>query len=318
MNLGICNWSSLYQFTEYNLLTEGCLHLRSFTTFNTLKIYLGKRSSKTYRIKDVDTTSMKLVDIAKLPCYTGIFSEIRSQFSTIIIVCHSTHRTKSNYFNTDCTDDDMRCEENEFHELAMYLRTFDKTFILQNWESDNYKDKTPLSTKNMIRWAKHRQAGVDRYRKYDGGRNDNVFHAIEVNHIFHPHTVIHDVIPHLRIDLVSYSCYDTQENPVYFEQAIRGMLQLINRERNYCNGVPQCVQSRFPVPLYIGEFGVSHHNHTREDVAKVLQDVITISKAYKLPYVNFWNLYNNEPGREFGLIDKDKHLTPSAQLFLEM
>lgn len=313
MNLGICNWSGLYKFTEYDLLSEGCLALEQFYNFNTLKIYLGRRSSRIYRIK-TDTTAMRLVDIAKMREYTSIFSQKKS-YQTIIIVCHSTHRDKSNYWNTECLDEDMKKEEDEFDELANYLRSFDKTFILQNWESDNYKVKTDISTNNMIRWIKHRQAGIDRFRKFNGGTYDNVFHAIEVNHIFSEHTVIHDVIPHVRIDLVSYSCYDTQKNPVYFEQAIQLILRSINRTRNYCNGVPRCLD-RFPVPLYIGEFGVSHTDHKSFEVINILYNVISISSKYNLPYANFWNLYNNEPNKQFGLINNVNQLTPSGQWFL--
>lgn len=320
MNLGICNWDSLYKFTKYDLLTEGRMQLQKhqFHQFNTLKIYLGKRSSKLYHINDVDTSKMRLIDIAKLPTYTNIFSEEQYSvfnsepfFSTIIIVCHSTHRTKSSYFNTEFTDEDKIHEENEFHELATYLRTFTtKTFILQNWESDNYKEKTPVATTNMIKWAKARQAGIDRYRNTNGGVEDNVFHAIEVNRIFAEHTVIYDVIPFLRIDLVSYSCYDTQQRPESFEKAINIILHHMNRYE-----VPKCVQDRFPVPLYIGEFGLSHHNHTPEHLEATFRSVINLSKQYKLPYVNFWNLYNNEPNNQFGLIDQSQQLTFSAKFF---
>lgn len=319
MNIGICNWSSLYQFTHSDLLSEGFKTISDkFKHFTTLKIYLGKRSSKTYRFKDVDTTKMKLVDIAKLPEYTAIFSAYRSPFSTIIIVCHSTHREKSNYWNTECTDEDMKNEEDEFADLANYLRTFtDKTFILQNWESDNYKNKTELATKNMIRWIKHRQEGIDRFRKNpsNNGTYDNVFHAIEVNHIFSENTVIHDVIPHVRIDLVSYSCYDTQQNSLQFEKAIQFILSSIHRERNYCKGVPKCL-NRFPVPLYIGEFGVSHKHRRSFEVTNILYQVIKISRHYKLPYVNFWNLYNNEPENNFGLIDCYGKNTVSGNWFI--
>lgn len=317
MDFGICNWSALYKFTEYDLLTEGCKVISNNKfKFNTLKIYLGKKSSKTYDIKDIDTTKLSLVEIAKLPQYTFLFSS--KQFNTIIIVCHSTHRKKSNYWNTELTDDDIKNEEDQFHELATYLRTFNKIFILQNWESDNYKDKTDIATKNMIKWIKHRQSGIDRFRKYPNniGSYDNVFHAIEVNHIFKEDTVIHKVIPYVNIDLVSYSCYDTQKNQEAFEKAINIILGSINRNRNYCKGVPKCL-NRFPVPLYIGEFGVSHKNKKYFQVMNILYNIVTISKKYNLPYVNFWNLYNNEENEEFGLIDSFNKITPSGKFFIE-
>lgn len=317
MNFGICNWSSLYNFTQYDLLTEGCKVISDrFKKFNTLKIYLGKRSSKIYKIKDTDSTKLSLVEIAKLPPYEFIFSG--KQFNTIIIVCHSTHREKSNYWNIELTDDDIKNEEDQFHDLATHLRSFNKIFILQNWESDNYKDKTDIATRNMILWIKHRQAGIDRFRKNpnNNGSYDNVFHAIEVNHIFKDDTVIHTVIPYVNIDLVSYSCYDTQENTDYFEKAINLILGNINRNRNYTKGVPNCLNI-FPIPLYIGEYGVSHKNKKCFQVMNTLYNIITISKKYNLPYTNFWNLYNNELNEEFGLIDSFNKLTPSGKFFIE-
>lgn len=318
MQLGICNWSSLYKFTKHDLLTEGCKVIKDkFNKFSTLKIYLGKRSSKTYDIKDVDTSKLTLVEIAKLEVYTKVFLNI--QFNTIIIVCHSTHRSKSNYWNTDLTQDDLKNEEDQFNDLATYLRTFDKTFILQNWESDNYKDDTDISSRNMIKWIKYRQAGIDRFRKNpnNNGSYDNVFHAIEVNRIYQKNTVIHKVIPHVRIDLVSYSCYDTQKNPENFEKAIKLILSSINRTRNYSKGIPKCLD-RFLVPLYIGEFGLSHKNKKSFQVMNTLYNIITISSQYNLPYANFWNLYNNEEDEEFGLIDHSNKITPSGEFFINL
>jgi hypothetical protein len=317
MELGICNWSSLYKFTNYDLLTEGCKVVKEhFNKFKTLKIYLGKRSSKIYNIKDVDTSKLTLVEISKLEVYTNLFLD--KQFNTIIIVCHSTHRPKSNYWNTELTQDDLKNEEDQFNNLANYLRTFNKTFILQNWESDNYKDNTDVSTRNMIKWIKHRQAGIDLFRKNsNNGTYDNVFHAIEINRIYQKDSVIHKVIPHVRIDLVSYSCYDTQQNPENFEKAIKLILGSINRNRNYSKGVPKCLD-RLPVPLYIGEFGLSHKNKKSFQIMNTLYNIITISRKYNLPYANFWNLYNNEDGEEFGLIDNSNKITPSGEFFINL
>lgn len=317
MNLGICNWSSLYKFTDEDLLSEGCKVITNKFNFKTIKIYLGKRSAKIYSIKDINTEVMTLVDIAKLPVYSKIF--FNKQIKTVIIVCHSTHRSKSNYWNNELTPFDLEQEENQFHDLATYLRTFPKkTFILQNWESDNYKHKTSISTKNMIRWIKHRQAGVDRFRKIpsNNGTYDNVFHAIEVNKIFDKDSVIHKVIPYVYIDFVSYSCYDSQQNPEKFENAINIILGSINRNRNYCKGIPKCLE-KFPVPLYIGEFGVSHKNKKSFQVMNTLYEVITISRKYNIPYANFWNLYNNEKNENFGLIDSSNIITPSGIFFIK-
>ena len=46
-----------------------------------------------------------------------------------------------------------------------------------------------------------------------------------------------------------------------------------------------------------------------------LNNVYRVGCKYRLPYINFWNLYNNEPDNDFGLIDKDGQFTLSGKLF---
>lgn len=322
--MGICNWSGLYKFTDNNLLQEGEKVLRNFKCFDTIKLYLGKRSSSTYKLP-VSVDNMSLVEIAKLPYYNSIFKN--HQFNNIILVCHSTHRKKSNYWNDDFTENDKKMECKEFHDLSTYLRTFtNKVFILQNWESDNYKRRTKDASDRMIQWIKARQSGVDVYRKelvknYDVKKypvvefNDNVFHAIEVNRVKEANTITYEVLPYIRVDLISYSCYETQENSQHFHKAINIILSKIDRRRNYTGGsVPSCL-SRFSSPLYIGEFGLSHTERSEEYILSVIKHLIRTANNYKLPIINFWNLYNNEKGRLFGLIDSNNELTSSGNFF---
>lgn len=323
-SLGICNWSSLYKFTNNTLLEEGEKVLESFKCFDTIKLYLGKRSKTTYGLP-VSVSGKSLREIAELSHYTNVFKN--SQFRTIILVCHSTYREKSNYWNEYFTEEDKKRECQEFNDLSMYLRTFtDKVFIIQNWESDNYKVRTPEATRRMIEWIKARQDGIDMYRKdivskYDPKRynivpfDDNVFHAVEVNRVKERDTVVYDVLPHIRVDLVSYSCYETQTNNNDFNTAIKAILSRVDRRRNYTGGqVPYCL-NRFSSPLYIGEFGLSHLGVDKEYVLNTIKNVISVANSYRLPYVNFWNLYNNESGNMFGLLDSNNKLTVSGDYF---
>ena len=312
LSLGICNWGSLYQFSNKSLLEEGHnIISNEYKMFDTLKIYMGKRIHKIYGISYVK--GMTLLDIAKLPEYINVLTS--SMYKNIIIVCHSTHREKSNYWNEEFTSIDKINEENEFNDLAMFLRNIkNTTFILQNWESDNYRLVNNDVSIRMISWIKSRQSGIDRYRKNNIIIEDNVFHAIEINRIG-VHKMITDIIPHIRIDLVSYSCYDSQENPVLFENNIKYILSQIKRERNYTfKQIPECLK-RFRVPLYIGEFGLSHNNNYENHIINTLNNVFHTSSKYELPFINFWNLYNNEPNRMYGLIDDKNTKTVSAKWF---
>ena len=321
-SLGICNWSSLYRFTNKNLLEEGNIVINNnFKCFNTIKIYLGKRSSRIYGFNE-SVSGKKLVEIAQMEYYKNLFSN--SSFSTIILVCHSTHHSRSNYWNDSFTEEDKTKEIQEFNDLSMYLRTFlKKTFILQNWESDNYKNKSPNSTQRMIEWITARQDGIDLYRKqfvyikygFVQLFGDNVFHAIEVNKVKDDNSCVYKVLPYIRVDLISYSCYETQQNSQEFEHAVKIILDRIDRRRDYTNGqIPPCLKN-FPVGLYIGEYGLSNKHFDENMVINTLNNVYRVGCKYRLPYINFWNLYNNEPDNDFGLIDKDGQFTLSGKLF---
>jgi hypothetical protein len=321
-SLGICNWSSLYKFTYKNLLEEGAIVINNnFKCFNTIKIYLGKRSQMIYGFEE-DVSGKSLLEIAKLPHYEKIFSS--PNFSTVIIFCHSTHHKKSNYWNTIFTDEDRKREIDEFNKLSMHLRRFlSKIFILQNWESDNYRHKSKDATQRMIEWVTARQEGVDIFRKsnvyikYDMVQPfcDNVFHGFEINRVKDNNSCIYEVVPHIRVDLISYSCYETQQNKDEFEYAINIILSKINRNRKYTKGgVPPCLDI-FQSPLYIGEFGLSNSHYQDSVVIHTLNNIYEIASKYHFPYINFWNLYNNEENRDFGLINKDGQFTLSGKLF---
>jgi hypothetical protein len=78
----------------------------------------------------------------------------------------------------------------------------------------------------MIGWLGARQAGVDAARAaLRGVSGVSVLHASEVNlvrtsiDVGFPN-VVNTVLPHVALDMVSYSAYDTEADDVYFGRAL--------------------------------------------------------------------------------------------------
>lgn len=108
------------------------------------------------------------------------------------------------------------------------LRTYagtGKTFIIQNWGGDwalrgsfdPDTKPTAAATAAMIRWLTARQRGVALARAKFATCGARVFHACEVNLVRQAQvegapSVTTDVLPHVSVDLASYSAWDTKDS----------------------------------------------------------------------------------------------------------
>ncbi|MHC4799114.1 MAG: hypothetical protein ACYTF1_20970, partial [Planctomycetota bacterium] len=119
--------------------------------------------------------------------------------------------------------------EQDFYDLARYLlQTYNNTgkvFVLGHHEGDwhlwghyNVPDPpypTATAVQGMIDWYSARQDGVTRARNETAHTNVYVYAAAEVNHVERSmqypslYWVTSDVLPHLHMDLVAYSAYET-------------------------------------------------------------------------------------------------------------
>lgn len=212
----------------------------------------------------------------------------------------------------DDQKENLQRVETEFYELAKYLlnnyRERDVTFILSNWEGDWMmrggvsqvskwrKDSIPadasIRVQNMIDWITARQKGVARARKELGESNCKVYNAVEVNKVFDGiwegmPSITTDVLPHVKVDMVSWSAYDGKS-----PDGVK-MYKGIEYLRHYMNPTPYMKGEKV---VFIGEINEHENRNGRtEEYVKNFCDIIMgVYFAQQIPYIFYWEIYANE------------------------
>lgn len=247
----------------------------------------------------------------------------------------SSPGTSWNYWCDAITPADEAAETREFSELTAHLlgafSGTGKTFILEHWEGDwsahcgNYdasKPPTPEVQARMVRWLTARQAGVDAGRAawcrsagaavrdctdgraVHGAAGAFVYHASEVNLIGTSmgaaplRNNILGVIPFVRLDMVSYSSYDTQWLRGASPTSLALALDFIAAHHNATAAAPSPA-------VFIAEYGIAQVEdpdpvHVAALVANVNAAALSIgpSGARRAAYTFMWELFDN--GKEEG------------------
>ena len=171
----------------------------------------------------------------------------------------------------------------------------------------------------MIRWVAARQRGIERARTAWKRSDAQVFHALEVNLVKQAMTrsapsVTTDVLPHVSVDLVSYSAWDTKDSPEDFKQSLAFILQHKRPTSPFdTNGV------------YIGEFGLPESEATPKVAFKRTTELLNVARKFGCPYAVYWQIYCNEKAtasakskngyKGFWLVRPDGTRSPICKLF---
>jgi hypothetical protein len=296
--LGVAHVDGKYHLTEKEFLIEGAEQVAALGA-RVIKLYLTV-PPRQYPFNTDWPQTKTLVDVARTPPYRAVFA---MPFSTYILTTYAAGRPEQ-YWRRGVGDDEARDETEQFYRLARDLLTryrgSGKTFVLQHWEGDwalrgSYDpeaEPSETAVAGMIRWLNARQAGVDQARAEAGEDQVRVFHAAEVNLVRiavsrERATVANRVLPHTPVDLVSYSAWDTQEDP----QELRLALDYIARH----------APDRPPFGdrnVYIGEFGLPENERPPEQVGRVVGGVIDTAVDWGCPFVVYWQVYCNEARRQ--------------------
>ena len=288
--LGVAHIGGLYSFTESDYLNEGAETAQQ----------IGAKCIKVSLSLDTDNPSQRLypfhsqwpsVDtleaLAGTPYSRALFAR---KFDTFILMSFRPGRS-AGYWRESFSSDDEHAEEECFASLTRHLlRTYAetrKTFIIQNWEGDwalrggfdPATKPTPTATAAMIRWLAARQRGVARARSEFGSGGARVFHACEVNlvrqaQVHGTPSVTTDVLPHVPVDLASYSAWDTKDSPVQFAEA----LAFVSKHK----------QPTEP-------FGLSESEASPQVVLERTSALLVEAQRFGCPYAVFWQIYCNEP-----------------------
>ena len=308
--LGVAHIGGLYSFSETDYLNEGAATARA----------MGARCLKVSLSLDIDNPSPKLypyhsqwpptktlTELAATPYFRELFTR---DFDTFILTTFRPGRA-AGYWREGLSPEDERAEEECFASLTHYLLTTyagsPKTFVLQNWEGDwalrgsfdPSVKPTQAATSAMIRWLAARQRGVARARSEFPPGKARVFHACEVNLVQQAMErgepgVTTDVLPHVPVDLASYSAWDTKNSPERFGKA----LDFIAKHKR--------PTEPFGAPgVYVGEFGLPESEATPQQVLERTSELLSIAQRFGCPYAVYWQVYCNEPVKKSPQLNAD-------------
>lgn len=231
-------------------------------------------------------------------------------------------------FTPHATPDQLEREYREMYEFVTYLlRTYQgtgKAFYLGHWEgdwlllghTDDRKDPPAERIPAMIQWLNTRQKAVDDARRQTPHQGVQVFHYTEVNRVQRAiegrPAMCNRVLPHVNVDMVSYSSYDSLGPDA--RSRLRKALDYIESQLPPKAGLPR-------KRVFIGEYGYPAQSHSSHAQADLSREVMAAGVEWGCPFVLYWEMYNNEIAegkhRGFWLIDDQGRKQPAYHLHAE-
>ena len=296
--IGITHVDGKYYLTDKDFLSEGADEILALGS-RIIKVWLHN-PERSYAFNSQWPPMGSLVERAQSPYFRQLF---KKPFTTYILMCFSMGHN-AGYWRKGLTREQKLDEQQQFYELSEHLLTTykgtGKTFILQHWEGDwlirgNYDrkiDPKPEAISGMIDWLNARQAGVNQAREEIGTDGVRVFHAAEVNRVVASMKegrpgVVNTVLPHTKLDLVSYSAWDAAtahfENPEVFREALDFIAAHAPDSAAFGDK-----------NVYVGEFGMPENNFAAEQIQKAIPSAVQTALDWGCPYIVYWQLYCNE------------------------
>jgi hypothetical protein len=308
--LGVAHIGGLYSFSETDYLNEGAATAHAIGA-RCIKVSLSldtdNPSPKLYALHSQWPTVATLDALADTPYYRALFAR---DFDTFILTAFRPGRS-AGYWRESFSPEDEDAEEQCFAALTRHLlRTHAqtrKTFIIQNWEGDwalrgsfdPATTPTHGATAAMIRWLAARQRGVSLARAEVATGGARVFHACEVNLVRESMahgepSVTTDVLPHVPVDLASYSAWDTKDSPTQFAEA----LAFIAKHKRPTEPFGEH-------GVYVGEFGLPESEATPQLAFERTSALLAEAQRFGCPYAVYWQLFCNESTTKHPKVNAD-------------
>ena len=297
--LGATHYAGTYCLTKEPYLIEGAKALERFG-FGVAKFWFDVRGLGGYSFNSEWNLprNATLVDLAKHPYFAEVF---RMPFTTFALEVTPAGKHSNQLWRED--DECFVETEKQMHDLARHLlktyRDRDVTFVLQNWEGDwmvrgSFTEfpgrDAPKRFEAMRRWLTARQQGIKRARKEVGETKARVLHALEVNKVLDSlqgvPTLTTEVLPHVDVDLVSWSAYDSMKDAV---TAWHGVEIIRHFARPHSDGTKP--------PVFIGEIGNPENEggKTEAQIREWWDTRLAVFLELDVPWIIHWELYCNEP-----------------------
>ncbi len=294
--IGAAHVAGKYCFSNQPFLLEGADKLLELGTRLGKFWFMPKNAARDYPFNSKWGQYETLLDLAKSDYFQELFAR---PLSTFLL---ETHSASESHWRSERSVD-YETITREFYELTAHLyrnyRTRPVTFVLQHWEGDwmlrgrggetwkNPPADWPKLCERMQNWLRARQAGVSKARAEHGtGAVCKVAHATEVNRVADiwkgiP-TVTDQVLPHIEVDLVSYSSYDALKDPLLLWKCIQEIKKHA-RTTDLFGKAAFC----------IGEVGIPE-NEQPNQIPERWDRLMGVALAANARYVAHWELYCNE------------------------
>jgi hypothetical protein len=322
LRVGTQTFSGLYQFTTNTLLVETAEAIRGMGS-DIVKLYLGRDFDRQYRI----TLPASVTNLAALvrdePSCRRVFD---SDFHHIVAWAYCFGPGPDAYWLDGMTPVERQNEYAEMYDLARHLLTTysgsGKRFYLGHWEGDwyllpNYQTTTnpsPTAIQGMRDWLNTRQQAVDDAKRDTPHTDVDVFLYAEVNRVRDAmlngpgsnQRLVNTVLPAVtNLDYVSWSSYDGQDLGAPDLAATLDYIQ-----SNLATNKAAVIPGR---RVFIGEYGWGGSFSSAAQEPRTRGYWRTLFD-WGTPFMLFWEVYNNEPGKAFWLVDSSGYRTPCYQL----
>lgn len=276
--------------------------------FTSIKLYLNPNYNGSFQLPGDypnqvwSGTYTNLVSLAQDPAFASVFSNTKL---TTFFFNTWTFTNPNNYGIAQATPAQLAGEYTEIYNLAShFLQTYPgKTFIIQNWEGDwmllnSFDVNAPIANFRTDRFAallRERQKAVEKARR-DYPSTATVKNIVEVNRCLDRYSarVHREVAKFVKPDMLTFSAYECintlyTNNQAASEAEIDRRLRLAtNIVRHYMPGIPVAV-TEYGWPEDMGYFQAYNLN-----VGSLIQQVVNTSNSLGMPYLAFWELFDNE------------------------
>ena len=339
--LGVTHTRGQYAFTDNPFLIEGAEAVNTLGA-QIIKLWFSPGYQKSYAWHSQWPTNISsLEELAQTSYFEAVFA---MPFHTYVLEVYE-FMPKNDFWRNGLSPADRERVHDDVYKLARLLLTryrgTGKTFVLQNWESDNAikhalkgarPDTWDVAYQGMRDWINTRQAAVEQARRECGTNGVQVVNALEVNFVppwnnlvsgkpykkTYP-LVVDIVVPQTHCDLYSLSSWETWSPGS--EESVFDRLQYLAAKAPH-NGIFGTNN------LMLGEFGAhedvfekpeKNYPIYRGDTAGAafyaLQLMVNSALRAGVRYMIHWQIYDND--LRMGGKEEGKGLPPGVMATAE-
>jgi hypothetical protein len=316
VRVGTQTFSGLYKFTTNTLLVETAEAITNLGS-DTIKFYMGHNTSGQSGVTLTSNITNLLTLARDEPSYRRVLD---MPFRRLIIWEYPLSNPDAPFQDGNYTPTERANDYREMYDLTHYFLTnyngSGKSFYLGHWEGDGYLSVNNWSANpsaavvsGMILWENTRQKAVDDAKASTSCSNVNVFYYAEANRVrdamlngpTNNVRMINAVVPYVtNLDYLSYSSYDGMNLSASTLYATLDYMQA-HLPTNKAGVVPG-------ERMWIGEYGWGGYSADSQEPlnrAYIQRLLGWNSGGQCLQFILYWEIYDNEVGRSFCLIDSN-------------